>query len=270
MDSTVIPKSTETATPTSTQANDVLAARADERLAHAYEQIARADEQLARLTEQLTKMEQEPARQPAAIRARRPSRGRTALRGLIGLVAAAFIIGGAFVSQSSYGEAIKPAIARWAGPYVGSVSWLAQSAPELPAQPAPSAVRLAAAEPASSQGAPSAGSGPQDSASPAGAAASPELTQLVQAIARDLTTVQQGIEELKASQERLASDNARAVEQFKASQEEMTRLVAKVSEQEQRAKLPPPPPRPAADPARKPAQAAQARTKPLQLQPTAR
>ena len=38
------------------EADNVLAARADERLAHAYQQIARADEQLARVTEQLSKM----------------------------------------------------------------------------------------------------------------------------------------------------------------------------------------------------------------------
>lgn len=263
MDSTVMPKSTE--------ADDVLAARADERLAHAYEQIARADEQLARLTDQLTKMEQEPARQPAAVRVRRPSRGKTALRGLTGLLAAACIIGVALVSQSSYGEVVKPAIARWAAPYIGSVSWLAQTAPELAAQPGTSSgVRLAAADPASPQGAPSAGAGLQDSASPTAAEAAPELAQLLQTIARDLATVQQGIEELKAGQERMASDNARTVEQFRATQEQVTRLVARASEQEQRARLPAAPPRPAVDPARRPVQASQARAQPMQLQPTAR
>jgi len=260
MNSTVIPNSTE--------ANDVLAARADERLAHAYEQIARADEQLARLTEQLTKMEQEGARQPAVVRLRRPSRGRAVLRGFIGLLAAAFIIGGAFISQSSYGEAIRPVIARWAAPYVGSVSRLALAAPEQPAPAGPSGVRLAAAEPASPQAAPSAGSGPQDNTSPA--AASPDLTPLLQTMARDLATLQQGIDELKAGQQRMASDNAKAAEQFRASQEQVTRLVAKASEQEQRARVPAPLLRPAADPAHKPAQAAQARAKPLQLQPAPR
>ena len=38
---------------------------------------------------------------------------------------------------------------------------------------------------------------------------SPELTQLLQAMARDIATVQQGVEQLKASQERMAADNAR-------------------------------------------------------------
>src|SRR5215470_14028901 len=99
MDSTVTPRTTE--------ADDALAARADERLAHAYEQIARADEQLARLNEQMARMEQEAVPHPSVIPLRRPSRGRPALRGLLGLFAAACIVGAAFVSQSSYGEAAR-------------------------------------------------------------------------------------------------------------------------------------------------------------------
>ena len=268
MDSTVMPRSTE--------ANDALAARADERLAHAYEQIARADEQLARLTEQLTKMEHEDAHHPS-IPLRRPSRRRPALRGLVGLLAAACIVGAAFVSQSSYGEAARPAIARWAAPYVSSVSWLTLATPELPAQPGPSGVRVATAEAAPLPATPPAGTGPQDGASPTSALASPELASLLQTMARDLATVQQGIEELKANQERMASDNAKAVEQVKASQEQMTRLVAKVSEkpseQDQRARVPAALPQPTANPTRKPVPAqasSQARAQPLQLQPAAR
>ena len=63
-----------------------LVARADERLAHAYEQIARADEQLARVNEQISKMEQDAAPKKFANGYRRPSRGRPALRGLVGLL----------------------------------------------------------------------------------------------------------------------------------------------------------------------------------------
>ena len=99
--------------------------------------------------------------------------------------------------------------------------------------------------------------------------------QQLQAVARDLATVQQGIDQLRAGQEQLASDNARAAEQFKASQEQMTRLVARVSEQEQRAAKPAPPAlRPVAEPARKPVPvqaSSQARAAPpLQLQPAPR
>jgi predicted FMN-binding regulatory protein PaiB len=264
MNSTAIPKSAE--------ADDVLAARADERLAHAYEQIARADEQLARLTEQLTRMEQDTAPHPSAMLAKRPSRGRPALRGLVGLLAAAGIIGTALASQSEYGEAARPAIARWVVPYVSSVSWKVPSTPDLPAGPGPSSVRLTAAEAAPALAAPSVQNTPQGVA----ATADPELARLLQTMARDLATVQQGIEELKASQERLASDNAKTTEQLRASQEQMTRLVARVSEkaseQDQRARIAAPPPRPVAEPARKPVAppaSSQARAQPLQLQPAA-
>jgi hypothetical protein len=50
----------------------------------------------------------------------------------------------------------------------------------------------------------------------------------------------------------MASDNAKAIEQLRASQEQMTRLVAKASEQNQRPKTSAPPPRPIAASTRKP------------------
>jgi len=85
-----------------------LVARADERLAHAYQQIARADEELARFNEQNSRLEKKPAN-----RLRQPSRGRPALRGLIGLLLTAGICTAAFVWQS-HGETIRPMISRWA------------------------------------------------------------------------------------------------------------------------------------------------------------
>ncbi len=262
MDSTVMSRATE--------ANDALAARAGERLAHAYEQIATADEQLARLTEQMTRMEQDAARPASAVLLKRPSRGRPLLRGFIGVVAAACIIGGALALQSSYGATAGPAIARWAAPYLGSVSWLPLAKPEQGTQPMPSGVRLAAADAAPPPAMPLAQAGTQDAASPH-AATSPDVAQLLQTMARDLASVQQGIEELKAGQERLVIDNAAITEKLRAGQEQLTRLATRLSEQEQRAAraaVPPPPPRPVAEPARRPAPASpQARAQPLQLQP---
>jgi hypothetical protein len=102
---------------------------------------------------------------------------------------------------------------------------------------------------------------PEDVA-PTAAALSPELTQLLQSMARDLATLGQGIELLKASQEQMARDNANAAEQLKASQEQMARVIAKVSEakasearaseQSLRPKISAPPPRPTATLTRKP------------------
>jgi len=255
-----------TPNPNASGPDAVLVARADERLVHAYEQIARADEQLARVTEQLSKLEQDAAREPPDGSGRRLSRGWPLLRGFIGLSLAAGICAAAFALQTSYGEAAKLTIARWA-PYLISMSSLRLEKPEASAQASQAAVQTASAE-----AAPSAQGAAQDVASTA-APLSPELAQLLQTMAHDLATVEQGIEQLKASQERMASDNARAVEQLRASQEELTRLVAKASEQDQRAKTAAlPPPRPVAIPARKPppthpSSQARAQPQPIQLQP---
>ncbi len=69
-----------TTDPKAIEPDDVLVARADERLAHAYDQIARADEQLARLTDQLSKLEHDAARHPSTVVSHRPSRGRPGRR----------------------------------------------------------------------------------------------------------------------------------------------------------------------------------------------
>ena len=251
-----------------TEPDGDLIARADEHLAHAYEQIARADEQIARVNEQVSKLEHDAARNPSGALGRLPSRGRPMLRGLIGLLLAACIFITAFVSQSSRGDAAKLIFARWA-PQLILTSSPPMEKPELPAQPSPSAVQVAAAEPVTAQPTPLAQTAPQDVA-PTAAPVSPELAQLLQTMARDLANVEQGIERLKASQEQMATDNAKAVEQLKASQEQMMRLIAKASEQNLRSKTSAPPPRPTATPARKPAArlpSPQASARAMQLHP---
>lgn len=210
----------------STTPDDVVAARADERLVHAYDQIARADEQLARLNEQLARLEQEPKHQPsAAVLSPRPSRGGRALRGILGLLLAAGIFALAFVSQSSYGEAAKSTVARWAPQLMALPSWIEKT--DEAAQPDASTVQLAAATPTLSQQ-------PVQTAAQASAPAGPstaELAQMLQTMARDLANLEEGIGQLKANQEQIARDNARATEELKASQEQMTRLIARFSEQ---------------------------------------
>jgi predicted FMN-binding regulatory protein PaiB len=229
------------------EANDVLIARADARLAHAYEQIAHADEQLARVTEQLSRMEQAAVRHPSAVPDLKASRDSSTLRGLIGLLLAACIGVAAFVSQSSYGEAAKPIISRWA-PYLTSTG------PEnsgLPAQPRPS-VQLAAAEAAPQQATSSASVTAQDIAPAVAPTSSSELAQLLKEVTRVLVNVEQGVEQLKAGQEQMASNNAKVVEQLRASQEQMTRLISNTSERNVAPKTSVPPPRPNASQTAKP------------------
>ena len=95
-------------------------------------------------------------------------------------------------------------------------------------------------------------------------------------MARDLASVQQEIEQLKASQAELARENARTAEQLKANQEQMARAISSASEQNLRPRQQggtgANPPRPVAKPARKPVSTlpptqarAQARA-PVQLQ----
>jgi predicted FMN-binding regulatory protein PaiB len=272
-----------------TNPDAVLTVRADERLTHAYEQIARADEQLARVTEQLSKMERDAARRPSVVLGRPPARGRPVLRGFVGLVLAGCIAAAAFAWQSSYGEAARLTLAQWAPQLIStSPLWLAK--PGNFAQPSPSTVQLAAVEATPAQPTPQMQTevqSPAQNAASAPAQASPELTQLLQGMAHDLAIVEQGIEQLKASQERTAADQARTIEQLKANQEQMARLVAKSSDAKSsdarssdakssekpsrpdpRAKTPAPPPQPVANAAHKPPPSqARARPQPVQLQP---
>jgi hypothetical protein len=251
-----------TLNPKQTDPQRVLVARVDEELAHTYEQIAHANEQIARAEEQLSKLEHDAPRHPSdhpqtrmntlrpAARGNLPSPGGRAIRGFIGLLLAACIGVAAFVSQSSYGDAARQIVARWAPQLVLNTS-LPLENPGLSAQPSPPTARVVAAQATSPQAAAPAPTASQDVA-PTAAPVSTELAQLLQRMARDLANVEHGIEQLKASQEQMASDNAKTVEQLKASQEQMTRLVAKASEQNLRPKTSALPPRPIATATRKP------------------
>ena len=59
-------------------------------------------------------------------------------------------------------------------------------------------------------------------------------------MARDLANLQRSIEQLKATQQQMAGDNAKEIAALKASQEEIKRVLAKVSEQNQSGASPPP------------------------------
>jgi len=205
-----------------------LVARADERLAHAYAQIARADEELARFNEQISRMEKKPA-----IKLSQPSRGRPMLRGLLGLLLTAGICSAAF-AWHSYGETVRPMIAQWV-PQLAAASSSPSEAPKLAADQSQPAVQLAAADSAVSQLPSPAQTASQDAAAAPIAA---EQTQLLQTMARDLASVQQEIEQLKASQVELARESARAAEQLKANQEQLARVIASTSEQNLRPRTP--------------------------------
>ena len=70
------------------------------------------------------------------------------------------------------------------------------------------------------------------------------MTQSLQTMARDLTKLTQNIAELKAKQDQMASDYAKAIDQLKAKQDDMTRRLASVSVQNVAPRASPPPARP--------------------------
>jgi hypothetical protein len=184
-----------------------------------HEELGRADEKLARLEEQLSKLGHDTARHPSDPQTRMNT-FRLAVSGdrppLGGWARRGFT---AFLLAACIGVAA----ITWRQSYSGDAVKTAPPQPAPPAQTAPTATAL-----------------------------SPELTELRQSMARDLATVGQGIEQLRASQEQMARDNADVAEQLKASQEQLARLIAQVSEQNARPRVAAPPPRPAATPTPKP------------------
>lgn len=237
-----VPRVTKyTPTPKAARPNDVLIARADEEAA--YEQIAGADEQLAHGTEQLRLEREQPV-----VQGRRPSGGRPALRGLVGLLLAACIFAAAFAWQSPYGDAARQMVARWAPGLVSPTSAPLKKA-GVPVQSSASGAQAVVAEPTRAQPTPSAEAATQESA-PTADPLSPELAQMLQTMARDLANVEHGIEQLKTTQEQMASDNARLIAQLKASQEQMAGFIANASRQNQQPKTSAPPSRPIAAPTR--------------------
>ncbi|MEA2792660.1 MAG: hypothetical protein QOI87_40 [Bradyrhizobium sp.] len=181
---------------------------------------------------------------------RRSMAGR-ALRAFAALLLAA-CIGLAGIAWQS--DAAKKMIAKVATQLVVTSSEPAEQ-PGSSAQPAKPAVEMAAASAASQTPAPPAQTAPA-AVVPAAAVSSPDSSQLLQSMARDLASAGQEIEQLKAS-----------IEQLKASQQQMSRDMAKTSEaktseskalenkaseQNSRPRISALPPRPAAAPARRP------------------
>jgi hypothetical protein len=261
-------------TPNSKQTDPHDAAIAALKIAR--EQIGGADAQLARLDKPDAAGDSSDQQKRAAVLLRRSSPGRLATWCLIGFAVVAGLSIAAFAWQS-YGDTI---IARWASKRV-STSSLSQVKRELP--PKPPTVDVTTADAALPQRAPLAQTTPQDLPPIA-----PELAQWLQETTRYLTDVEQGIKELKTSQEQMLRDNAELAERLKAtqaqivrdnaavgeqlktaltqiahdnaavakqlkeSQEQMARVIAKASEENVRPKISPPPRRPTVTPRRKP------------------
>jgi hypothetical protein len=175
---------------------------------------------------------------------KRPSVSSRVARGLAGFLLAVCIGIASFVWQSPYGDAARQKITDLTQQFVSLAQQVMPTSsppaenPAVAAQPNPPADQAAATETTPAQPAPAAQPSPAAQTAPPAQAApeatavalSPETTQLLQSMAHDLATVQQGIEQLKASQEQLARDNAKLAEQVKLNQERMVRILAKTAE----------------------------------------
>jgi hypothetical protein len=215
-----------------TESGDALIERADMGQAQAYEQLAQANEEvtqsasnpkatrsangliepanerLARETEQISKPEPDAVQNPSPVPGRPLSAGRTAMRGLIGLLLAASIFVAAFVSQSFHIDPAKLTVVRWVA-QLGSTLSEPPSQVESRAPRGASAAQLNGAESMASQATPSSQTTPQEGA----ASLSLDQAQMLQAMARDLAKLGQRIEELNTRQEQMAGANAKAIEQ---------------------------------------------------------
>jgi len=223
-------------------------------IAQAYRQIG-AGENLVQVDETACKLEQEKkaTRHPSdeqprfAEPGRGSSRGRLVLRSLMGLLAVACIGVAAFAWPSPDGQAAPEPI---------STSSVSIEKKELPAQPAPSNAGVAAETDA---GLPQQSSQAQTTLqraapeAPTAAAVAPDLAQSIQMITRELTNVEQEIDQLKTGQAQMVRDNAELVlkatqemarnnadlaEQLKASHEQMANIAEQLKQsQEQIARL---------------------------------
>ena len=282
MNSTPTPKETDAQKAADAEAGraDERLAHAYEEIKRADEQLTQMSERLAKIegdTPRPAAAAPAPPSQPAPAAEPPPTQvspaqvpppqgspAKPASRSPMALLLAACFVVTALV-LSAYGGGI---VTRWA-PQLGSTR-SSPEGPTLAAQSAPSIVQVASAETAplpatleaaSPQTTPpqatslaQAQTAPQDAAPPAvappaaaapAAAAPLDQAQLLQKIARDLATLERNIEQLKANQQQMATDNSKAIGELKASQEEMKRTLAKTSE--------PTPPKASSPPAAQPA-----------------
>jgi hypothetical protein len=165
---------------------------------------------------------------------------RRALRALMAILLAVGI-GLAGVAWKAYGDVAKKQIAKWGTQIV----LIASLSPDKPALSAPAAAPATEVDAANAAPEPPAAAAEStaEAAPPAAALPSDDSAQQLQSMASDLASVSQQVEQLKAS-----------IAELKASQQQMSRDLAKASEQNARPRIAalPLPPRPAVARARKP------------------
>jgi hypothetical protein len=204
-----------------------------------YKQVVR--EVLARIDQRLADIERQAVTEPteghAGVRA--PVRNRLK-RGAIGLLVTAGVIGAVLVWQRPDIDSAKAMVARFTPRFLTSAP-STQDDQEAAQGAGAMTVGTAADGRTSSDARPAMGDAPAGSLDrttpePDGqqttASASPDMATTIEKMSRDIVTLGQGMEQLKASQEQLSRDSAKATEQFKASEDQLIRMLLRVSEQQ--------------------------------------
>jgi len=204
-----------------------------------YKQVVR--EVLARIDQRLADIERRTVTEPAEEQAggRTPLRKRFK-RGFVGLLVMAGVIGAVLVWQRFDGDTAKAMVARFTPGFLTDAP-STQDDREA-AQGAGSTTVGTAADGRSSSDARSAMADtptalsdrttPEPDAQQSTASSSPDMASTIEKMSRDIATLGQGIEQLKANQEQFSRDSARATEQFKASEDQLIRMLLRVSEQQ--------------------------------------
>jgi hypothetical protein len=149
----------------------------------------------------------------------------------------------ATVGVQAYGETARDVLASWAPQLVTAAPTLAQ-AQNASDQPAPAPVQAAAEAPAQAAQPAAAETttapppaAPVQAAAPAQAAASPEIMHLIEGMSREIASLRESIEQLKTNQRQMSRELAKATEEPKQQRKQATTAAP-----------PPPPTRPVAAP----------------------
>lgn len=185
--------------------------------------------------------------------------GRWAVRGGLGVLLLVVVVVGAFFGlRGSDNDSPVRSMASRLTPDFASSLFTSKDGRDAATEGSSSTSGQAASDGASLQSTAQSPSAPQNAADNDGRASgagSADLAPLLQKMAHDISNLEQGIDQLKLSQEQMSRDNASAVQQLQAGQDQLARIF-KPSAQNANAQAKPVAPQratPAARPPRRPA-----------------